>query len=226
MEQLIEFVFDILTPAAMSFLLIVVLLGPRHIFLHWLLSIAVATLYWCLSEEIIMHLSYLRYVLKHKWFVFYAGVRLILATRARRSAQYAVPVMPLLWRLLIHDLSKFSWIEWRGYTRRFYGACPKCAACRFDFAEAWRHHKWYNDHHWDHWSAGKDASDHVEMPPIAVLEMMADWIGAGRGIVGNWSNVKNWYSSEQARMHMHSKTLDLVAFLFYHVVTDRFLESL
>jgi hypothetical protein len=51
------------------------------------------------------HLRYLWYVIRHKWFVFVAGS----LTRAP------------LWRLLIHDWSKFRPSEWFPYVANFYG---------------------------------------------------------------------------------------------------------
>lgn len=50
------------------------------------------------------HLQYLWYVLRHKWFVFLGGLKT------------GAPI----WRLLIHDWSKFSPQEWRGYVDNFY----------------------------------------------------------------------------------------------------------
>jgi hypothetical protein len=51
------------------------------------------------------HLHYLRYLVRHKWFVLQAGLKT------------GAP----LWRLLIHDWSKFLPVEWRAYVRTFYG---------------------------------------------------------------------------------------------------------
>lgn len=51
------------------------------------------------------HLRYLSYVLRHKWFVLLAGLR----------------VRAPLWRLLIHDWSKFTPAEWGAYVATFYG---------------------------------------------------------------------------------------------------------
>jgi hypothetical protein len=95
-----------------------------------------------------MHWKYLRYVLRHKWFVLLAGLRL------------GVPIK----RLLLHDWSKFTPLEWLGYARFFYGPhqdavvlspsggrakAPAAVAEAFD--RAWLHHQQYNDHHWQHW---------------------------------------------------------------------------
>lgn len=51
------------------------------------------------------HLWYLRYIILHKWYVLLAGIH------------YKAP----LWRLLIHDWSKFLPSEWLPYASYFYG---------------------------------------------------------------------------------------------------------
>ena len=53
------------------------------------------------------HLAYLRYVLIHKFYVLWGGIRL-----------GAIP----FWQLIIHDASKFSKAEWLPYVRQFYNA--------------------------------------------------------------------------------------------------------
>ena len=50
------------------------------------------------------HLNYLKYVLRHKWFVLLASIRI------------GAP----LWGAIIHDLSKFRPSEWIPYARCFY----------------------------------------------------------------------------------------------------------
>jgi hypothetical protein len=66
------------------------------------------------------HLRYLRYVLMHKLYVFMAGVALWRVS----SKVYVRPRLRFLawvWRLLVHDLSKFRPSEWRPYVASFYG---------------------------------------------------------------------------------------------------------
>ena len=55
------------------------------------------------------HLRYLSYVLRHKWFVLQAGL---------------LQKAPL-WRLVIHDWSKFLPAEWGPYVANFYGPEPE-----------------------------------------------------------------------------------------------------
>lgn len=100
-------------------------------------------------------LAYLRYLLRHKWYVFVAG---------RRTG---AP----LWRLLVHDLSKLRPSEWGAYVEKFYGpsAEKRKELRRTDllvlgrsltasqeevdaaFDRAWLLHQRRNAHHWQFW---------------------------------------------------------------------------
>jgi hypothetical protein len=123
------------------------------------------------------HLRYLQYVLVHKWYVWKCGLRL------------GVP----LWRLLVHDWSKFSWTEWTAYANYFYGDFPEhdpndpnkwtrrgyygptSIDIEEKFQRAWLHHIHLNDHHPQHWVLLNDDSTitTLNMPFVAVLEMLA-----------------------------------------------------
>lgn len=93
------------------------------------------------------HLEYFRYVLRHKWFVFLACLRL------------GVP----LWIAVIHDWSKFTNAEWSGYAHNFFNADGTRRDVRNpdgsydptkvkgDFLKAWHHHESNNKHHWGYW---------------------------------------------------------------------------
>jgi len=69
-----------------------------------------------------MYLKYLKSQLRHKWFVFLECCKL------------RIP-----WLGIVHDLSKFTISEWRGYARYFYG--KKTPSVEFDFDVAWLHHQ-------------------------------------------------------------------------------------
>lgn len=164
------------------------------------------------------HLRYLSYVVRHKWFVFVAGF----ATGAP------------LWRLVIHDWSKFTPAEWGPYVRKFYGNADNrtpladfhgdqrmwALGCWWvkwkeqvdaDFDRAWLHHQHTNPHHWQHWVLREDsgATKVLEMPEHFVREMVADWMGAGRAITGKWE-AQDWYIQNASKMLLHDRTRDLV----------------
>ena len=96
------------------------------------------------------HFTYLSYVMRHKFFVFRAGMKL------------RVPVVALI----LHDWTKFLPVEWFPYVDYFYGNCPKLAGIHGDmrnqfmrthedvkgeFDGAWNHHQKANAHHWQYW---------------------------------------------------------------------------
>jgi hypothetical protein len=49
----------------------------------------------------------------------------------------------------------------------------------------------------------------LPMPRKYVLEMVADWAGAGRAITGKW-DVKGWYEKNKAIILIRDETRDLV----------------
>jgi hypothetical protein len=145
------------------------------------------------------HFKYLRYVLRHKWFVLVAGLR----------------VRAPIWRLLIHDWSKFLPQEWFPYVSSFYGGWGKDRPpeVREAFDQAWNHHQKTNKHHWQYWLLTNDSDEPksrpLEMPEKYAREMVADWAGAGRAITGKWGAL-DWYKKNEEKILLHPRTKDLV----------------
>lgn len=140
------------------------------------------------------HLRYLSYVVRHKWFVFVAGLRV------------GAPI----WRLVIHDWTKLLPVEWTPYVLSFYGGWkykdrPAHVVAAFD--AAWLHHQHANPHHWQHWVLREDsgATKLLEMPEHFVREMVADWMGAGRAITGKWE-AGTWYAQNASKILLHEST--------------------
>lgn len=143
------------------------------------------------------HWAYLKYVLRHKWFV-------LLACRYTGCS---------LWRGLIHDWSKFTPREWAAYVHAFYNAdgSKRAPGASSAFDYAWKAHQRMNPHHWQHWVLinDEDGTYPLEMPEKFVREMVADWIGAGRAITGRLSP-RPWYEKNKDRMSLHARTRSLV----------------
>lgn len=139
------------------------------------------------------YVAYTKYVLIHKWWVFYAGI------------QIGAP----LWRLIIHDWHKFLPSEFFPYAASFYtpsGAKKKYAPnSAFDYA--WNAHQKRAKHHWQHWVLPMDSGKVVllEIPRKYQLEMVADWLGAGRAITGGWT-VVNWYTKNKDIIQLAPQT--------------------
>jgi len=135
------------------------------------------------------NLRYLWYVLRHKWFVFVQCVRLGIIRRG-----------------LVHDNSKFKKDEWAPYRDNFFG--PKATEeVKKAFDRAWLFHQHRNPHHWQFWLLRRDNGtvDALEMPHDEMLEMVADWVGAGRAITGK-IDVWGWYEKNKDKMHLHAET--------------------
>lgn len=148
------------------------------------------------------HLAYLKYVLSHKWHVFWACLKL------------GVPLHLAIW----HDMSKFSPAEWSPYVHNFYypdgtKKSVRDATGSYDphksgvaFKRAWLHHQ-RNKHHWQAWvSMSLDGEvDILPMPLVYILEMVADWIGANKANGGD-GNPAKWWAANRSRMMLHKYT--------------------
>lgn len=109
-----------------------------------------------------------------------------------------------------HDDSKWTKDEFIGYANHFQGGGAPSL-----FAPAWLHHIHHNPHHWQHWifpdgytPKGSDVENGVnEMPIYYALEMIADWMGAGRTYTGSW-DMADWLCKNMGRIGVHSNTAE------------------
>lgn len=144
------------------------------------------------------HLRYLRYLLRHKWYVFVECCR---------------AGMP--WRGLIHDWHKFLPDEWLAYAEHFYAlqrANDESGYIKADdqgdrgYDAAWLRHIHRGPHHWNHWIMFDGGEVKVlEMPPRYRREMLCDWRGAGRA-QGFGDNTPEWYTRNKDKMLLGPKT--------------------
>ena len=149
------------------------------------------------------HVAYLRYVLRHKWYVFLA------------CRQMCVPMH----RAILHDWTKFTRREWTPYVHQFYNPDgTKSGGIRdasgaydpnmqpMEFQLAWLSHQ-RNKHHWQAWvSLGDGGSLSVlPIPETYVREMIADWIGAGQAISGR-KDPRPWYEENKKEIVLNPDT--------------------
>jgi len=104
------------------------------------------------------HFRYLKYVIRHKWYVFIECCKL------------GIPL-----RGIVHDISKLKPSEWIPYARYFYGdnwpdwdkAKHQCHGYPYKMTKqgiseafdiAWLHHQNRNKHHWQYWLLVNDSS--------------------------------------------------------------------
>lgn len=182
----------------------------------------------------IRHWKYLKYVLRHKWFVYREGRKLGLPR-----------IM-----LIVHDWDKFLPDEWFPYARTFYTPAGKSQYVESTaFAGAWMKHQHRNKHHWQYWlvvnlpdhncavpvqmypclvwdrgqaqtivernSGGTRWRELRDIPPYHTLhpdpmpdryrrEMLADWRGAGRAV--GKPDTRAWYLRNRDQIILHEDT--------------------
>ena len=130
------------------------------------------------------YVKYFWYVIRHKWFVF------------MECCFLGVPI-----RGLLHDNSKFRPSEFIPYANYFYGTKEQKEKYKNSFDEAWLKHIHRNPHHWQYWLLREDSGGikNIEIPKKYLLEMIADWIGAGMAITGR-RNIEDWYLKNRTKI--------------------------
>lgn len=151
-------------------------------------------------------------VCKHKFWVFHY------------SCYFGIP-----WRGLVHDLSKFSPIEfWAGVKYYRAGISPiKVEKTETGYSKAWLHHKGRNKHHWEYWTDFHDGSQiSVKIPWKYLLEMIADFLAAGRTYTGKtgknlYLSEYNWLGTEKYRMNIHPASLQALNEILWRMTSLR-----
>lgn len=94
----------------------------------------------------------------------------------------------LYWQGIVHDLSKFSFIEFWESVKYYQGTRSPIDACKEEngYSLAWLHHKGRNKHHYEYWQDNFDkGTTHLIMPYKYALEMVCDYLGAGNAYSGD-----------------------------------------
>lgn len=154
------------------------------------------------GEKTNSYFHYSLYLLKHKTFVSLECIK-----------------RGLIWRGIKHDWDKFLPFCFKTYALFFYGKNkpPRDKNGYYkphntgnpDFERAWLKHIRRNDHHWQYWVVPHDADvGGNTVHPFnekAALEMICDWIGAGKA-QNSKLNAKQWYGKNKHKLILHEKT--------------------
>lgn len=122
------------------------------------------------------------------------------------------------WRGLVHDLSKFSPAEFLPSAKYFQGNRSAIEAEKeaIGYSNAWLHHKAHNKHHWEYWCDYDNETGAVfphEIPYKYVVEMICDWVGAGKVYSKEkWNRHEplNYYRKVRKGRHFHIETEKLI----------------
>jgi hypothetical protein len=163
-----------------------------------------------------IYLRYLKYILRHKWYVFVA------------CCELGIPFAGLT-----HDLSKLRLSEFIPYARHFYG---KGGDIRYGrdktgyykagdtgdeaFDRAWLYHQHRNPHHWQYWLLVQDEDPNkaLAMPSRYLDEMLADWRGAGKA--QGTPDTMAWYLAHRTKMVLHPETRVALEIMLHVEIRD------
>jgi hypothetical protein len=129
----------------------------------------------------------------------------------------------LIWQGITHDLSKYSLVEFAASAKYFQGNGSPIDKEKRErgYSIAWQNHKGKNRHHWHYWTDFEDGKLIVlKMPPKYVIEMICDWVGAGKAYnKGKWTidTLKAWYAKNRDIYHLHTSTKAYIDLMMKHV---------
>ena len=127
----------------------------------------------------------------------------------------------LYWQGLTHDLSKYSFTEFRQGVKYFQGDRSPNAAERADkgYSEAWMHHKGRNRHHYEYWTDMNLTTrtyEAVPMPRKYLVEMVMDRRAACmtyEGKLYNPGSALRYFEQSRERLLMHPNTEKALGYL-------------
>ena len=140
-------------------------------------------------------------------------------THHRRLVRKGCFAVGLYMQGLLHDLSKYSWVEFRVGAKYYQGTQSPNNAERLEtgVSMAWLHHKGRNKHHFEYWiDYSLDEHHHMtgmEMPVKYVVEMYCDRVAACKTYQKekyNDSSALEYYNRGKGRYMMHPKTAALL----------------
>lgn len=104
---------------------------------------------------------------------------IFLVARHRHAVLKNCAKCGILWRGLVHDLSKFSPTELFESVKYYTGKRSPIGVCREvnGYSKAWLHHKGRNKHHIEYWM-DPDCREHPVMPYKFAVECVCDKIAA------------------------------------------------
>lgn len=121
-------------------------------------------------------------------------------------------------RGLLHDLSKYSPVEFIAGARNYQGTRSPNDGERekYGYSKAWLHHKGRNRHHFEYWTdynLKKHRVEPVKMPLVFVIEMFCDRVAASKIYLGDSYTNKSpleYYINRGDYKRLHPKTAALL----------------
>ena len=155
-----------------------------------------------LLKNVVKHFAL---ITKHKWVVF------------KLCCKIGEP-----WRGLVHDLSKYSPIEFFESIRYYQGDHSPITEAKKEngYSKAWLHHKGRNKHHSEYWIDLEAPDKTPIMPYKYVAEMLCDKLAAGMVYKGrDWTKEYEleYWTKEKERILINEKLKNMITDFFTQV---------
>lgn len=139
----------------------------------------------------------------------------------RKWVRHYCHIAGITWRGITHDLSKYSPTEFFESARYWTGTHSPIEEVKREkgVSRAWLHHRGRNTHHWAYWADNFSEGFVIHpMPMDDFVEMVCDFLGAGRAYLGtgfSYSNERSWWLKERdggnaAMNPINKKMLDII----------------
>lgn len=132
--------------------------------------------------------------------------------------------MGMYWQGIMHDMSKFSPIEFFESAKYFQGTRSPIDACKEEngVSYGWQHHKGRNPHHYEYWIDNLDGGGTpLPMPFKYLKELVADYLGAGHAYMGknfSYSAEYDWWLQKRKKnLAMHPITKEFISVILYNL---------
>lgn len=128
--------------------------------------------------------------------------------------------MGLYWQGLTHDLSKYHPVEFLESVKYYQGTRSPIDACKEanGYSMAWFHHRGRNKHHHCYWVDNFDQGMTFNIMPYKYfVEMLCDYLGAGRAYMGrnfSYAKEREWWQGKRKTIAMHPKQIEMLDAIF------------
>lgn len=120
-------------------------------------------------------------------------------------------------------MSKFTPIEFINSVRYYTGTHSPIDEEKKDkgYSLGWLHHRGRNPHHWEYWIDNfSKGGEPIEIPKKYMVEMICDWIGAGKAYLGkSWTRETpfEWFINKikNNEIILHTKTFMRIYSILY-----------
>lgn len=149
----------------------------------------------------------------------------------KKICQHRKYVRQMCWKVglykqgLLHDLSKFSPTEFRESAKYFSGDRSPIDNCKKEngYSLAWFHHRGRNKHHWEYWVDNFEKGTQPTLMPFNyALEMLCDYIGAGKAYMGDKFTYKaeyEWWLKKRQTVIMHPIVWHFIEYILKELAT-------